>query len=1026
MIIPRYYENLHVLHENTMPDRAYYIPASTVMHSLVHTREKSDRFQLLNGDWHFKYYSSIYDLTENFYEENHDLSNFDTIPVPSVWQAYGYDSHQYTNVKHPIPFDPPYVPHENPCGAYVTEFNFKKLSEAPKTFLNFEGVDSCFYVWLNGSYIGYSQVSHATSEFDITNYLKDGKNKLAVLVLKWCDGTYLEDQDKFRMSGIFRDVYLLKRPENAVYDYFVTTNISAPYSSENALVTIRLNYFQDVCPTEISILDAQGNCAALIHNDKTNTTDPNYPVSAHAVIQNPTLWNPEQPYLYTIIIKTDNEVITDRIGIREIKIVDKTVYLNNTKIKFRGINRHDSDPVTGYTVIMDHMIRDFRMIKQNNFNAIRTAHYPNAPVFYQLCDEYGFMVISEADVEAHGPCEIYYTDDELSSKQLRWNEAIAENPEFITPILDRVKKCVLRDKNRPCVIIWSMGNESAYGITFEHALKWTKEYDPTRLTHYESAQYQKKNRKYDFSNIDLYSKMYPSFEEIQEYLDNDPDKPHLLCEYAHAMGNGPGDFEDYFQLFHKYDIMCGGFVWEWCDHAIFKGVSENGKPMYYYGGDHGETVHDGNFCVDGLVYPDRTPHTSLFEYKNVHRPARVISFDQEKGALTIQSFIDFTHLKDYLYMTYEINCDGCVTEKGDIKTVDIAPHQNLTFPFAPKIPKKGKTYLKIYYHAKNDSVFISKGDLLGFDEILLNNEDSRNQKVLGWLNKPLSTDGKIKVSEDNKFVFVEGLNFNYQFDKRVGIFTSLYYEQKELLDQPMNVNIWRAPTDNDMYLKLEWIRACYPVAKERAYDTKYETTSTEVRIHCTSSLSAPSVQKMLDMTTIWTIKTDGSISICMKVKRNMEFPELPRFGLRLFLPSDMSKVSYYGYGPYESYRDKHHASSHGLYSDLLENLHEDYIKPQENGSHFDCDYVLLENDSYGFLAASNKTFSFNASPYTQEELTTKKHNYELEPCGSTVLCLDYALNGIGSNSCGPAPLKQYRLDEEEFHFEITLIPFKKS
>lgn len=1031
-MIPRYYEDLSVLHENTMPDRAYYIPASNAMDSLVHNRESSDRFHLLNGDWSFKYFSSIYDLKETFFEEDFYTSSFDVIPVPSVWQNHGYDTHQYTNVKYPFPFDPPYVPQDNPCGAYSVEFAFEKDDAAPNTYLNFEGVDSCFYVWLNGIYVGYSQVSHSTTEFDVTTFIKDGNNRLAVLVLKWCDGSYLEDQDKFRMSGIFRDVYLLQRPDNGVFDYFITTKIPSKETSEKALVTIHLKYFQDIIPTEFTIYDADKKPVAsttvptvTASENKMDGKD-GYQAVTSLEIENAKLWNPEMPYLYTLVIKTMHETITDHIGIREIHILDKVLYINGTAVKFSGVNRHDSDPVTGFTISIDQMIKDLSMMKQHNFNAIRTSHYPNAPVFYELCDEYGFYVIDEADIEAHGPTELFYEDNNWDNTNKRWNEPIADNPEFAGSIMDRVKKCVHRDKNRPCVVIWSMGNESAYGCNFEAALKWTKAFDSERLTHYESALYRSDNRKYDFSNIDLYSRMYPSFEEIYDYLEHAPDKPYILCEYCHSMGNGPGDFEDYFNIFEQHPKMCGGFVWEWCDHGIYKGKAPNGKTMYYYGGDHKETVHDGNFCMDGLVYPDRTPHTGLLEYKNVHRPARVVSYDQDKKELTIRSYMDFSDLADFLTMNYEICCDGTVTSTGEIEPIPISPHKTGTVSLDPVIPQKGKTFLKIYYHSKKASAFIPEGYLLGFDEVPLINEDNRNQICLEMLNGSTDNAHPIDISEDDRSLTLKGNHFLYIFNKKTGVFDQMKFHEKDVITQPMDINIWRAPTDNDRKMKTEWMRACYHQAYPRAYKTVYETAPYGIKICCTSSLSAPTIQKIMEIHTVWTVKNNGETNITMSVKQNEEFPELPRFGIRLFLDRDLNMVTYYGIGPYESYRDKCQAGSHGLYSDNILNMHEDYIKPQENGSHYDCDYVIAENRTYGLIAAGNNAFSFNASVYTEEELTAKKHNYELVPCKSSVLCLDYAQNGIGSNSCGPRLDQKYRLDEKEFCFEITLIPFTRN
>ena len=1020
MIVKRHYENLSVLHENTMPNRSYYIPASKKMHTLVSNREASDRFQLLNGEWNFRYYESIYDVNEKFYKTEYDVSRFDKMPVPGVWQNFGYDQHQYTNIRYPFPFDPPYVPQDNPCGAYVYDFDYEVCEKAPKAFLNFEGVDSCFYVWLNGNYVGYSQVSHSTSEFDVTDVLVNGKNRIAVLVLKWCDGSYLEDQDKFRMSGIFRDVYILKRPEESIFDYFIKTE----QTDRKATVKARLTYFKDTVPTTVHLYNAEGE---LIDSKSIETITGERTAFVELHVENPVLWNAENPYLYTITFETVNEVITDRVGIRKICIEDKIVLFNDQPIVFQGVNRHDSDPVTGFVISIGQLKKDLQMMKQHNFNAIRSSHYPNAPYFYQLCDEYGFYVVNEADNESHGPSEIYFADNDFeNTKAKRWNEPISDNPAFIESTLDRVQRCVERDKNRPCIVIWSMGNECAYGCTFEEALKWTKEFDNTRLTHFESARYHSDKRKYDFSNLDLFSRMYPPFHEIDEYLESSPDKPFILIEYCHSMGNGPGDLEDHFQKFHKEDMMCGGFVWEWCDHAIDHGKAEDGRTIYYYGGDHGEVIHDSNFCMDGLVYPDRRPHTGLLEYKNVYRPLRVESFDQENRIITFHNYLDFTDAEQSIKITYEVNCDGQVLEVGEVKTPSIKPHESAAVKLPVKIPEKGKSFLKICYESLEAAVLVPKGHCLGFDEVALKNMDSRNQNVVRFEKQFFGkSEEEMTVIENDTIVLVEGKQFKYYLDKRTGLFRKLVYDDKEQMVKPMEINIWRAPIDNDMYAKSEWYRAGYDRASVHAYDTVVENHGSTVMIRSSMSMLADAVQRILDMETTWTIDGKGAMACDMKVKRHPEFPMLPRFGIRMFLDTAFEEVQYYGMGPVESYVDKHHASSHGIYSASVRDLHEDYIKPQENGSHFDCAYVSVEAPDRGIMAMSEESFSFNTSVYTQEELTNKKHNFELEESGSTVLCLDYAQNGIGSNSCGPELMEKYRLNQKEFEFQIKLIPFTK-
>lgn len=1016
MIVPRHYEDLKIMHENTMPSRAYYMPASHDMGPLVEDRFSSDRVICLNGTWEFQYFNSIYDLQEKFYEQGYDCSRFTQVEVPGVWQNYGYDSHQYTNVRYPIPLDPPYVPQENPCGAYVRKFYYEIPEEAPRAYLNFEGVDSCFYVWVNGKYVGYSQVSHATSEFDVTEVLKNGENTLAVLVLKWCDGTYLEDQDKFRMSGIFRDVYFVNRPENVVYDYFTTAEIQ----EEQAVITVQASYQGKAVPTKLTLYDAEHKeIASQVFQENTGTV---YTHKAVILVKEPNLWNPEQPYLYTLVLETEGEVITDQIGLREICVKDAVLYVNGTAIKFKGVNRHDSDPVTGFVIGLEQMKKDLQMMKESNFNAVRSSHYPNVPYFYQLCDEYGLFVIAEADNESHGTQSQYLKDSNWENVSRKWNERISDNPEFIPATLDRTKLCVHREKNRPCIIIWSMGNECGYGCTFEEALKWTKGFDSTRLTCYESSFYRSDRRKYDYSNIDIFSRMYPSLEEIQEYMDKKPDKPLLLIEYCHAMGNGPGDLEDYFQIIYEYDVLCGGFVWEWCDHAIYQGQAANGKEKYLYGGDFGEEVHDGNFCMDGLVYPDRTPHTGLLEYQNVYRPARVVSFCQKTGELCLENYMNYVDLKDYIYLVYEVNCDGKLLEKKQfILQESVLPHQKGTILLDITVPDSGKCYLKVSYHLKHGTSVMAQGSRMGFDEILLKNQDGRNQQATVLLETQEQKEAEVQVSETDRFLSIRSDTFFYVYNKLSGLFEQLSVDGEELLETPMELNIWRAPTDNDRKIKQEWIDAGYDRSKARAYDTHWEMNGEGIRIYSTVSVAAVAIQKVLDIEAVWKIYRTGEISVKMHVKKDREFPQLPRFGIRLFLKGEYENLKFYGLGPHESYRDKCRSCSHGLYDTTVEEQHEDYICPQENGSHTDCDYLMLEKENQTVTAVSSRPFSFNVSYYSQEELTRKAHNFELEKSGSTIVCLDYAQNGIGSNSCGPELRKEYQFTEETFTFDMKFL-----
>ncbi len=1008
MCVKNLYENLNILHENTMPDRAYYIPASVKMDNLVHDRAASDRLVLLSGQWEFQYYESVYD----FSEEDLSGSLADTIPVPSVWQNHGYDSHQYVNFRYPIPADPPYVPQENPCGLYRRTFAYVKRVETPKAYLNFEGVDSCFYVWINGTYVGYSQVSHSTSEFDISNLLIDGDNEIAVLVLKWCDGTYLEAQDKFRMSGIFRDVYLLIRPDNHITDYFIRTDV------KEGVIGVSMQYLDGAIPTKVSLYDMEGNL--VVAPECVAAAGTPFEMLFSLRVEQPVLWSSEVPYLYTIVFETEHEVITDRIGFREIHVEDNIVYINGSKIRFRGVNRHDSDPVVGYAVTMEEIKRDLRLMKEHNINAIRTSHYPNAPYFYQLCDEYGFFLIDEADLEIHGAWELYYDDVTDQDRSARWNELITDKEEFVGPVVDRIKRMVMRDKNHTCVVIWSMGNEGGYGITIEKALEWTKSYDPSRLTHYESAFHKGRARKYDYSNLDLHSRMYPSLQEMADYLADAPDKPYILCEYSHAMGNGPGDLEDYDTFMEAYDEMCGGFVWEWCDHAIFKGYAEGGKPIYYYGGDHGEKLHDNNFCMDGLVYPDRRPHTGLKEYKNVNRPGRVLSVDMETGIVVIENKCNYIDLDAYANLTGEVVADGVVIDSYPLtaKTAGHKAGESMEYQASFDRYEQGRMFFRVRYALKEGTALLPEGFDLGFDEVEIETGSAPVKTVCDVMAD--EERDAITIEEKGRFIILTGDGFTYQYNRLVGTWDSMVVKEEALLVEPMGFSIWRAPTDNDAVIKQKWLKAMYHEAKTRTYEVSLEETEEGVKIVARMGVVAMSVQRIMNLDAIWTISRDGSIRMQVHAVKHPEFPDLPRFGIRMMLDPAFEQVSYSGMGPYESYVDKHRASWHGIFEEQVRDLHEDYLMPQENGSHYDCDYVMLENDTSKVTICCKERFCFNASRYSAYQLTEKKHSFELEEEPGIILHVDYKQNGIGSNSCGPELLKSYRFDESEFDFEMYM------
>ncbi len=995
MKIEKYYEDLQTLHVNTEENRAYYIPYASVETALAGERSLSGRMDSLNGIWQFRYYPSVLEAEEGFFLPEFEGEGFSELPVPSVWQIYGYDRNQYTNVRYPIPYDPPYVPRENPCGAYRREFTYEPQA-GKRAYLNFEGVDSCFYVWLNGQFVGYSQVSHSTSEFEVTKYLIPGENLLAVLVLKWCDGTYLEDQDKLRMSGIFRDVYLLTREEEHIRDFTVTTPLSDDY--RKGWVAVRMEFSGPAREVSYELLDGEKRtvCGGVSQNGEISIP-----------LDQPVLWNAENPYLYTLLLTCGEEVIPVPVGMRRVEIKDSIIRLNGQNIKFRGVNRHDSNAYCGYAVTVEDMMEDLTSMKEHNINAVRTSHYPNSPLFTELCDRFGFYVIDEADLECHGVETLYGGDRDYCK--------IARDPAFETPILDRIQRLVTRDKNHPCVIMWSMGNESGFGCNFEKALAWTREYDPTRLRHYEGYNWAHENDPPNLSDMSVSSRMYPPLTWIEDYFaDPSNTRPLILCEYIHAMGNGPGDGEDYFALIEKYDRFAGGFVWEWCDHAVYMGQTPDGRDKYFYGGDFGEFPHDGNFCMDGLVYPDRHPHTGLKEYKNIIRPLRVTGAELEKGSFTFRNMLDFTNTRDYLTVIYQILQNGETVAEDVVgeEQLDIPPHGSRTVTLVYPQGLKGDFAVKFSCYQKEERLLTPAGHPLGFD---VAGEDRADLAVMEAAPKA----APVRVERGERYLILTGENFRYTYDLWSGAFARMSADNRSILEKPMEYNIWRAPTDNDRTIRQEWEACGYDRITVRTYDSSVEESGGAVRVRTPLSISAVYLQRILEVDALWTVEPSGAVRVSMEVRKNPAAPFLPRFGLRLFLPGYLDQAEYFGYGPNESYADKHRSSWKGRFASSVSGLHEDYIRPQENGARWSCDYVKISGRGEGLLAMSKTPFSFQASPYTQEELTRKAHNYELEESGYTVLCLDAAQSGVGSHSCGPELLEKYRLDGN-FTFELTL------
>ena len=973
-MLPRYYEDPKTLRLGACPLRANYLP------------EGSQR--LLNGEWAFRYYDSVEDVPADI--ATLPLEGAVPMPVPSLWQNHGFDRHNYINVRYPFPFDPPYAPRENPCGVYRRAFAWEEVGR--RCYLCFDGVDSCFYVYLNGQFVGYAQVSHTTTEFDITPFVVQGENTLTVAVVKWCDGSYLEDQDKLRMSGIFRDVYLLSRPARHIWDLTVV-------SSPKGEISCDVTFTDGTLPLSCELLAPDGSPLA-----KAQSQDG----KVRFTVKDPQPWTAETPSLYTLVLSAGGETIRQRTGLRRIEVRDGVILLNGSALRIKGVNRHDSDPVKGYAVTREDVVRDMRLMKAHNINAIRTSHYPNAPFFYDLADEYGFYICAEADIESHGACTVYGPHDLADYGQ------IARMPMYHDAIVDRQQRNVIQHKNHASVIIWSLGNESGNGDNFADAARWVRQADPTRLVHYESEYAHHPDYQVDETLLDMKSTMYASVESIDAYFADPANKrPYILCEYCHAMGNGPGDLEAYWQCFDRHPGHVGGFIWEWCDHAVQDGVTEDGKPRFLYGGDFGDDPHDGNFCMDGLVLPDRRVSTSLHEAKNVYRPARCTGLTPDGRGVTLRSTLDFAPLGERVSLRYAILQDGVTTQTGECALPMIPPRgtADIAFPL-PEHPQ-GDCRLLLTYVRRGGTPLEVAGEEAGFDQLTL----SEAEHVLA----PQKA-GDVRVREEGKLLLIEGEGFAYAYDTTLGAFSEMTLRGKPLLCRAMDYTIWRAPTDNDRNIRNDWQEAGYDRARVRPYETAHEVKDGLVSIRTELSLVAVYLQRILTLSVRWTVGADGSVHAAIDASKCDRMPSLPRFGLRLFLPEAMGDVRYLGFGPEESYSDRRQSCYRALFERPVCALAGPYIKPQESGSRFGCDFAEVFGGGLCLRAESETPFSFNASPYTQEELTAKGHDFELQKSGCTVLCLDYKQNGIGSNSCGPSLAKEFSFDETRFHFEIRLTP----
>ena len=1000
-----YLFNPSVQQENRLKQRTYYIPFNNADLARNRNNAQNECYLDLNGEWNFKYFECPLDMPDDLNE----ITYTDKIPVPSCWECYGYGQLQYVNIDYPFQVNLPYTMTVNPVGVYNRKFSFKNIRNK-KQYLVFEGVDNAFAVYLNGEYIGFSKGSRNQAEFDISNAVINGENNLTVAVYTFSDGAYLEAQDCFRYHGIFRDVYVLNRNKEHITDFWINTSVDGEFS-------LKVEYNADI-KAKFTLFDAENNVLSENNSDDFK-------------ISNPILWNAEKPYLYSVLIECEGEYIYKKFGFRSIETSSKgELLINGVSVKIKGVNRHDSHPKYGYCVTDEDMITDIKLMKQHNVNCVRTAHYPNHPRFVEMCDEYGLYVIDECDMESHGIEHAYGLCSLLSGEKL------AENPDWLPAYMDRIERLVIRDKNSVSVIMWSLGNEGQFGENHRKMSQWVKSYDNTRLVHYERTAWPNKGYAEDAAPIDkcvdVIGRMYTNFYALdyQGKTLTDP-RPYILSEYGHAMGLGPGGLCDYWDLFYKYPRLIGGCIWEWCDHAVLK-TDENGKEMYLYGGDNGEFPHDGNFCVDGLCYPDRRTHTGLASLKNAMQPFKINAVDIKNGKFTIQNRTDFSDFSDYCN-SWKIVCGKKIISSGKLD-FSVAPHESKEFSVDYNLNGDfdERCFIEFYSDVKKECSWSKKGYNLSFDQIEL---------PVNFERKPFGEDFKnISCREEKRYVNITCGETDFVVDKAYGAVSRIEIKGKNVLKKPTDLVIWRAMIDNDNFRKGKWTAEYFHKAYFNAVTCKTEISDERVTVSFSGGLGANARVPIffVDMDYIF---ENGEMTVNIKAIRNnelksfnrssseeteldlklkTEIDSVPRFAMRFVLDEEFEKLRYFGKGPKECYIDFQNHASFGVWEDSVANQYEPYIRPQECGNHIGTDWVTLESDNNKFNVFSENSFEFSALNFSVEQLDSIEHSFELEPLDETHLLVNYKVEGIGSHSCGPELPPKYRLRDREIEFSFNV------
>jgi len=1031
VFMPNDWENHQLLSRNREPAHATLLPYADAGAALTGERGASPFFKLLNGRWQFCYAASPADVPAGFQAESFDASDWDMIPVPGNWQMHGYGKPNYTNVNYPYPVDPPVVPNENPCGAYRRTFSLPAAWTGKEVFLEFEGVNSAFYVWINGQMVGYSQVAHAPAEFRITPFVRPGENLLAVQVFQWSDGAYLEDQDMWRLNGIFRDVYLFATPAVHVRDVEITTELDASYTDATLRLRLALKNYAAAAAqgcrvaarllprglysleaTAPPIFDREIAGPIVLAAGGETTLEAAFPV------QSPAKWSAEEPHLYTLLVSlydADNalvEVERFDVGFRKIEIVDGVFLFNGAAIKLQGVNRHDTHPDLGHAVSLASMIQDVLSMKRHNINAVRTSHYPNDPRWYDLCDRYGLYVVDEADLECHGFGPVGDQDQ------------LSEDPSWEAAYLDRAVRMVERDKNHPCVVMWSLGNESGYGRNHAAMADWIHRYDPTRPVHYEGATgWGNRNGGKPYAGVvDVFSVMYPTVERlISEGQKTGDPLPFFMCEYAHAMGNGPGNLKEYWDAIRAYPRLMGGCVWEWVDHSV-RQRTESGEEWFAYGGDFDDHPNDGNFCVDGLNWPDRTPYPGLIEYKKILEPVQVEAVELAAGTVKIANRYAFNSLS-HLTGVWRVTRDGDVLSQGRLPKLDIAAGcaETVTLDYPLPAPVPGATHwLELSFSLNQDLPWAPAGSLAAWAQFEL------PAPALAAPAIQLGAMPAVKVETTQRAIIVTGDDFRLAFDAYRGALASWEYQGMPLVLAGPRLNVWRAPTDNDVRIAVEWRKAGLDRLGQRVSRVEVvRELPTAVQVEVEATVAGYALRPAFGVTYLYTIYGAGDVVVRTHVKPLSQAALiLPRLGLQMRLPGRLDQFAWYGRGPHENYIDRKESAAVGVYSGAVQEQYVPYVFPQENGNKADVRWAAVTDlRGAGLLAIGMPLLNVSAHHYTTEDLTVARHTYELKRHGETILNLDHAHCGLGSNSCGPGPLPQYLLHNTETTFSVRLKPF---